>query len=163
MEDFIEMNESILGEHVDLSIGCSSHDTMERVVNLVNPDFIKELKLSFEASSEATDFFKLIAVDRKTICGNRGKSQSPTHIVTAYEGTNGQVAVDNKSNEITAIPRLLRQLDLCKSVVTIDAMGTQPNIVVTIVRGRGGYCLAIKGVFKKIFAFILVMPNYSLS
>lgn len=108
MEDFIEMNESILGEHVDLSIGCPSHDTLERIVNLVNPNFIKELKLSFEAGSEATDFFKLIAVDRKTICGNRGKYQSPTHIVTAYEGTNDQVAVDNKSNEITAIPRLLR-------------------------------------------------------
>lgn len=124
MEDFIEMNESVLGEYVDLSVGCLSHDTLERVVSMVNPDFLKEL----EASSETTDFSKLIAVDGKTIRGNRGKHQSPTHIVTAYDGGNrislGQVAVEDKSNEITAIPRLLCQLDLRKSVVTIDAMGT---------------------------------------
>ncbi|AER21636.1 IS1548 transposase [Streptococcus suis ST1] len=128
MEDFIEMNESVLGEYVDLSVGCLSHDTLERVVSMVNPDFLKELKLSFEASSETTDFSKLIAIDGKTIRGNRGKHQSPTHIVTAYDGGNrislGQVAVEDKSNEITAIPRLLYQLDLRKSGVTIDAMGT---------------------------------------
>lgn len=103
MEDFIEMNESVLGEYVDLSVGCLSHDTLERVVSMVNPDFLKELKLSFEASSETTDFSKLIAVDGKTIRGNRGKHQSPTHIVTAYDGGNrislGQVAVEDKSNE----------------------------------------------------------------
>ncbi|HEM5596933.1 TPA: ISAs1 family transposase [Streptococcus suis] len=149
MEDFIEMNESILGEYVDLSAGCPSHDTLERVVSMVNPDFIKELKLSFEASSETTDFSKLIAVDGKTIRGNRGKHQSPTHIVTAYDGGNrlslGQVAVEDKSNEITAIPRLLRQLDLRKSVVTIDAMGTQTDIVDVIIGGKGDYCLAVKG------------------
>ncbi|HEM6031617.1 ISAs1 family transposase [Streptococcus suis] len=149
MEDFIEMNESVLGEYVDLSVGCPSHDTLERVVSMVNPDFLQELKLSFEVSSEATDFSKLIAVDGKTIRGNRGKHQSPTHIVTAYDGGNrlslGQVAVEDKSNEITAIPRLLRQLDLRKSVVTIDAMGTQTDIVDVIIGGKGDYCLAVKG------------------
>ena len=149
MEDFIEMNESVLGEYVDLSVGCPSHDTLERVVSMVNPDFIKELKLSFEASSETTDFSKLIAVDGKTIRGNRGKHQSPTHIVTAYDGGNrislGQVAVEDKSNEITAVPRLLRQLDLRKSVVTIDAMGTQTDIADVIIGGKGDYCLAVKG------------------
>ncbi|MGQ7383479.1 ISAs1 family transposase, partial [Streptococcus suis] len=70
-------------------------------------------------------------------------------IVTAYDGGNrlslGQVAVEDKSNEITAIPRLLRQLDLRKSVVTIDAMGTQTDIVDVIIGGKGDYCLAVKG------------------
>ncbi len=65
MEDFIEMNESVLGEYVDLSVGCPSHDTLERVVSMVNPDFIKELKLSFETSSETTDLSKLIALTEK--------------------------------------------------------------------------------------------------
>ncbi len=74
MEDFIEMNESVLGEYVDLSVGCLSHDTLERVVSMVNPDFLKELKLSFEASSETTDFSKLIAVDGKTIRGTEGNT-----------------------------------------------------------------------------------------
>lgn len=45
MEDFIEMNESVLGEYVDLSVDCPSHDTLERIVSMVNPDFLKELKL----------------------------------------------------------------------------------------------------------------------
>lgn len=149
MEDFIEMNESVLGDYVDLSAGCSSHDTLERVVSMVNPDFLKELKLSFESSSEASGFSRFIAVDGKTIRGNRGKHQSPTHIVTAYDGGNrislGQVAVDDKSNEITAIPRLLRQLDLRKSVATIDAMGTQTEIADVIISGKCDYCLAVKG------------------
>lgn len=56
MEDFIEMNESVLGEYVDLSVGCLSHDTLERVVSMVNPDFLKELKLSFEASRKQLIF-----------------------------------------------------------------------------------------------------------
>lgn len=108
---------------------------------MVNPDFLKELKLSFDTNSETSNFSKLIAVDGEMIRGNRGKHQSPTHIVTAYDGGNrtslGQVAVDDKSNEITAIPRLLRQLDLRKSVVTIDAMGTHTDIVDVIIGGRG--------------------------
>lgn len=52
MEDFIEMNDSVLGEYVDLSVGCPSHDAVERVVSMVNPDLLKEQKLSFEVSSE---------------------------------------------------------------------------------------------------------------
>ncbi len=143
MEDFIEMNESFLGEYVDLSAGCPSHDTLECVVSMVNPYFLKELKLSFETGSETTHFSKLIAVDGKTIRGNRGKHQSPTHIVTAYDGDNrlslGQVAVEDKSNEITAIPRLLHQLDLRKGIVTIDALGTQTDIVDVIIGGKGDY------------------------
>ena len=108
MEDFIEMNESFLGEYVDLSAGCPSHDTLECVVSMVNPYFLKELKLSFETSSETTHFSKLIAVE-------------------------------DKSNEITAIPRLLHQLDLRKSIVTIDALGTQTDIVDVIIGGKGDY------------------------
>lgn len=69
--------------------------------------------------------------------------------MTAYDGGNrislGQVAVDDKSNEITAIPRLLRMIDIRKGIVTIDAMGTQTAIVDGIIRGKGDYCLAVKG------------------
>lgn len=69
--------------------------------------------------------------------------------MTAYDGGNrislGQVAVDDKSNEITAIPRLLRMIDIRKGIVTIDAMGTQTAIVEEIIRGKGDYCLAVKG------------------
>lgn len=129
MEDFIEMNIDDLGLYVDLSEGCPSHDTLERVVSLVNTDRLKELKSHFEQSaSDLPTLQRLIAVDGKTIRGNRSHSQAPTHIVTAYSADNkislSQVAVDDKSNEITAIPRLLRTIDVRKGIVTIDAMGT---------------------------------------
>lgn len=150
MEDFIEMNEPLLGTYVDLSDGCPSHDTLERVVSLVNSDRLKELKVQFEQSLTSLDaVHQLISVDGKTIRGNRGKNQKPVHIVTAYDGGHhlslGQVAVEEKSNEIVAIPQLLRTIDIRKSIVTIDAMGTQTAIVDTIIKGKADYCLAVKG------------------
>ncbi len=57
----------------------------------------------------------------------------------------GQVSVEEKSNEITAIPRLLRMIDLQQGIVTMDAKGTQTDIVVEILQGKGDYCLAVKG------------------
>ncbi|MGT2843841.1 ISAs1 family transposase [Streptococcus hongkongensis] len=150
MEDFIEMNEASFSNYVDLSAGCPSHDTLERVVSLVNPDCLKELKVQFEQSLMSLDaVHRLISVDGKTIRGNRSKDQRPIHIVTAYDGGQylslGQVAVDEKSNEIIAIPQLLRTIDIRKGIVTIDAMGTQSEIVDTIIKGKADYCLAVKG------------------
>lgn len=149
MEDFIEMNEELLGEYVDLSVGCPSHDTLERVVSMVNPQFLSDLKVEFEQSSDCISVERLIAIDGKTMRGNGNKDQRPNHIVTAYDGANhlsiGQVVVGEKSNEITAIPRLLRMIDLRKGIVTIDAMGTQTDIVDEIIKGKGDYCLAVKG------------------
>lgn len=145
MEDFIEMHASLLGEYVDLSRGCPSHDTLERVVSLVNPSFLNELKVEFSQDPDCVSVERLIA----TMRGNGNTNQRPNHIVTAYDGGNrislGQVAVDDKSNEITAIPRLLRMIDIRKGIVTIDAMGTQTAIVEEIIRGKGDYCLAVKG------------------
>jgi predicted transposase YbfD/YdcC len=93
--------------------------------------------------------YTTIAIDGKTMRGNGNKDQRPNHIVTAYDGANhlsiGQVVVGEKSNEITAIPRLLRMIDLRKGIVTIDAMGTQTDIVDEIIKGKGDYCLAVKG------------------
>ncbi|WP_303974030.1 ISAs1 family transposase [Streptococcus merionis] len=156
MEDFIEMNEASFAAYVDLSDGCPSHDTLERVVSLVNPDCLKELKVRFEQSLTSLDaVHQLISVDGKTIRGNRGKNQKPVHIVTAYDGGHhlslGQVAVDEKSNEIVAIPQLLRTIDIRKGIVTIDAMGTQTEIVDEIIKGKADYCLAVKGNQERLY------------
>lgn len=149
MEDFVEMNVSVLGNYVALSMGCPSHDTLERVMSLVNPQFLTDLKVEFSQSPECLSIEKLIAIDGKTMRGNGNKHQCPNHIVTAYDGGNhlslGQVVVDEKSNEITAIPRLLRLIDIRKGIVTIDAMGTQTEIADEIIKGKGDYCLAVKG------------------
>ncbi|BAQ23382.1 IS1548 transposase [Streptococcus troglodytae] len=120
---FVEWNEEHLGQYVDLSNGCPSHDTYERVISM-------------------------LSLDGKTMRGNRNKTQKANHIVTALDSDNrlslGQVKVEEKSNEITVIPRLLRILDIQKSIITMDAMGTQTEIVQTIVEGKADYCLAVK-------------------
>lgn len=77
MEDFIEMHEELFSNYVDLSDGCPSHDTLERVISLVNPDCLKELKVQFEQSLTSLDaVHQLISVDGKTIRGNRVKIRS---------------------------------------------------------------------------------------
>lgn len=90
----------------------------------------------------------MIAIDGKTVQGNRNKNQSLTHIATAYSAENKisfQITIDDKSNEITAIPRLLRTIDIRKGIVIIDAMGTQTDIVDGIIKGKRDYCLVVKG------------------
>jgi hypothetical protein len=90
-----------------------------------------------------------LAIDGKTLCGSAGSKWGPLHLVSAWATqanlTLGQVAVDGKSNEITAIPRLLELLDLHGALVTIDAMGCQKEIAQAIVHGGGDYILTVKG------------------
>lgn len=150
--DFVEWNEKFLGEYVDLSEDCPSHDTFERVMGMISDAHFQELNRCFQEEINfivSKEFNRLISLDGKTMRGNRSKEQSANRIITSYDGENrlslGQVVVNEKSNEITAIPCLLRLLNLKKSTVTIDAMGTQTDIVKTIVAGEGDYCLAVKG------------------
>ena len=93
---------------------------------------------------------RVIPIDGKTVrrSGRRQRGLAPLHLVSAWAGANhvslGQVAVDDKSNEITAIPRLLELLDLNGALVTIDAMGCQKEIAAKIVGGGGDYILPVK-------------------
>ena len=94
---------------------------------------------------------QVIAIDGKTLRGSYDKAtgKSAIHMVSAWATANrislGQVVVDEKSNEITAIPKLLETLDICGAMVTIDAMGCQTEIAAQIVEQGGDYCLAVKG------------------
>jgi predicted transposase YbfD/YdcC len=94
---------------------------------------------------------EIVAVDGKTVRASldRAKGQNPLHVVSAWASLNrvalGQVMVDEKSNEITAIPRLLELLELHGAIVTIDAMGCQKEIAATIRERGADYVLAVKG------------------
>ncbi len=94
---------------------------------------------------------KSIAIDGKTLrrSFDAASSKSAIHMVSAWASANhislGQVVVDDKSNEITAIPKLLEMLELSGSLVTIDAMGCQTEIAKKIVAAEADYCLAVKG------------------
>lgn len=135
---------------LDLPHGIASHDTFGRVFAALNPEAFDRCFRSWTKALAAHTGGKLIAIDGKTLRRSFAHAwdKSAIHMVSAYACTNnlvfGQLATEAKSNEITAIPKLLELLDLTGSVVTIDAMGCQKEIARTIIQGGGDYLLALK-------------------
>lgn len=132
-----------------LDNGIPSHDTFGRIFARLDPaGLVGCIKLWLDEIGR--DIGQHIAIDGKTLRGSSDKAQgkNPLHLVSAWASearlTLGQVAVDSKSNEITAIPLLLQLLDLKGATVTIDAMGCQKEIAKKIVEGGGEYLLALK-------------------
>lgn len=154
-EDFVEMaewargNEAFFRTFLDLSHGIPSHDTFTRVFAMVKPSTLQAVLLPWllERRGLPGDWIHL---DGKTLRHTRRDSQQlkALHVVSAWAGqtgiTLGQVAVEAKSNEITAMPQLLELLDLHDKIVTTDAMGCQKDIAQRIVKGGGDYILAVK-------------------
>jgi predicted transposase YbfD/YdcC len=135
---------------LQLPFGIPSHDTFERVFARLEPLVFQRCLRDWLLALSDVLAVKHVAIDGKTLCGSRRKSSplGPLHLVSAWATAHhlvlGQVAVQGKSNEITAIPRLLELLELHGAVVTIDAMGCQKEIAAKI-RERGGhYVLAVK-------------------
>jgi predicted transposase YbfD/YdcC len=132
--------------------GIPSHDTFRRVFCLLDPEaFQRGFAAWVAALAECgVGSRQTVPIDGKAArrSGRRGRGIAPLHLVSAWAGANrvtlGQVAVEDKSNEITAIPRLLELLDVSGALVTIDAMGCQQEIAAKIVAGGGDYILAVK-------------------
>jgi len=130
--------------------GIPSHDTFERVLDRLDPQaFLGCFQRWVEALTHALGL-KHVAIDGKTLrhSGKAAMKLKPLHIVSAWATehslTLGQVVVDDKSNEITAIPQLLALLDVQGALVTIDAMGCQKAIAKKIVAAGGDYVLSVK-------------------
>ncbi len=154
-DDFVEiaewakLNETFFRTLLELPHGIPSHDTFNRVFTLVKTTTLQEVLLPWllERRGLPGDWIHL---DGKTMRHTRHKRKGlgALHVVSAWAGqtglTLGQVAVDAKSNEITAMPQLLELLDLQQKIVTIDAMGCQKDIADIIVAGGGDYVLAVK-------------------
>lgn len=111
--------------------GIPSHDTFARVFARLDPEPLQKCFLSWVRSVSGITDGEVIAIDGKTVrrSYDRGKSKGAIHMVSAWASQNrlvlGQRQVEEKSNEITAIPELLKVLDINGCIVTIDAMGTQ--------------------------------------
>jgi predicted transposase YbfD/YdcC len=151
IEQFGITRRAWLQPFLELPHGIPSHDTFRRVFGLLDrTQFATCLFRWTQALHEATGG-KLIAIDGKTLRRSlRKKSgRAALHLVTAWSSDNsltlGQVACAEKSNEITAIPELLKLLNLKGCTVTIDAMGCQKDIAAQIRRQKGHYVLALKG------------------
>jgi predicted transposase YbfD/YdcC len=129
--------------------GVPSHDTLERVFARLEPRVFTQCCVNWLRAVADLLGVGQIAIDGKTLCGSASSKLGPLHLVSAWAThaklTLGEVAVDGKSNEITAIPKLLELLDLKGALVTIDAIGCQKAIAEQIVVGGGDYLLAVKG------------------
>src|SRR6516162_10027007 len=130
--------------------GIPSHDTFERVFERLDPQAFQACFSQWIAALADTLGLKHIAIDGKTLrgSGNEPKNWGPLHLVSAWATechlSLGQVAVADKSNEITAIPQLLSLLDVRGALVTIDAMGCQKEIAAKVVGAGGDYVLPVK-------------------
>lgn len=151
MEYFAHYHQDYLRKYVELKNGIPSHDTLCRVFGMLSPDVLQQLYQKWQEllnRNEGEAIKKIICIDGKTMRSNKRKEGKPSHIVSAWSREDGfclgQKAVDEKSNEITAIPQVLEKIQIKGHVVTIDAMGTQTAIVEKIKEKRGDYVLALK-------------------
>ena len=165
IEEFGKQRRDWLGRFLRLPNGIPSHDTISRVFRLLKPGAFQEGFTRWIESLHQELGLKLIAIDGKTLRRSfdrrgrdRGSMKSALHAVCAWSVTNhvvlGQQACREKSNEITAIPELLKRLELEGAVVTIDAMGCQKEIAAKIVKEKGDYVLALKGNHEKLHAAV---------
>ena len=149
---FATCHEAFLRKFIRLENGVPSHDTIQRVMAIISPDIMQQIMAKWQEmlnTEEGEKLKKIIAVDGKTMRGNTQNGSKPLHVVSAWCEEDGfclgQVATEEKSNEITAIPDLLKKIDVKGQIVTIDAMGTQTAIAEKIRQKRADYVLALKG------------------
>ena len=149
-----------LSKFLDLSNGIPSHDRFNAVFAALKPAELEKCLVSWITALHELTEGQVVAIDGKTLRHSFDKAtgKSAIHMVSAWATANhislGQVVVDAKSNEITAIPKLLQLLEISGSVVTIDAMGCQTAIAETIVNGGADYVLAAKNNQPTLFAGI---------
>jgi predicted transposase YbfD/YdcC len=142
-----------LAQHLALPNGIPSRDCIRRLLMALKPEAFQRCFRDWirdAITADADDPGRLVAIDGKTCrrSHDRAKDLGALHIVSAWASEEGialgQVATDAKSNEITAIPQLLEQIDLAGTLITIDAMGCQKEIVERIVTGGGDCVIAVK-------------------
>jgi predicted transposase YbfD/YdcC len=150
ISQFGEAKEAWFRGFLELPNGIPSHDTFGRTFSLLSPEAFRESFVNWIRSLTGV-FEGLVAIDGKTLrrSHNRRDGTAAIHMVSAWASEHGmvlgQVKTDEKSNEITAIPELLRALSIKGCLVTIDAMGCQKAIAKQIVEQGGDYLLALKG------------------
>jgi len=147
--DFAEYRRDFFAKYLDLENGTPSADTFSRFFQKLDPKVFQKVFAEWAHTLVGKCGDKTVSIDGKRICtASRINDEHPLHIVSAWVGENqavlGQIKVNDKSNEITAIPMLLDILDIKEGVVTIDAMGTQTDIAAKIVGKDADYVLAVK-------------------
>ena len=157
-DDWVEISmfaaayQDYLKNYIPLKNGIPSHDTIQRVMGLISPEILQQLYGKWQEllnKNEGELIKKVICIDGKTMRSNKRETGKPSHVISAWSKEDGfclgQKAVEEKSNEITAIPELLDKIQIKGQIITIDAMGTQTAIAEKIKKKRAEYVLALKG------------------
>jgi predicted transposase YbfD/YdcC len=155
IEDYGVVKHDFLETILGLENGIPSHDTFNRFFSLLKPAFFEEHFITW-VKSISNNYKGVVAIDGKTVRGSKQSGlKSAIHLVSAFSTENevflGQIKTAEKSNEITAIPELLKILDLEKAIVTIDAMGCQTEIAQAIIEQKADYILAVKENQKELY------------
>lgn len=151
VELFGKSKRAWLQTFLELPNGIPSHDTFGRVFAMLDAGQFERCFVSWVSAVSELTKGEVVAIDGKTLrrSHDRANGKSALHLVSAWSSANrlvlGQQKVEGHSNEITAIPELLRRLDMSGCVVTIDAMGCQKNVASEIVEREADYVLALKG------------------
>lgn len=150
IEEFGRLKEKFLATFLDLKNGVPSHDTIGRVLAAIDPLALQEAFRLWVASLVELSKGEVVAIDGKSLRRSfrDATNKAFVHMVSAWAARNhvvlGQIKTDAKSNEITAIPRLLELLHIKGAVITIDAMGCQTAIAEKIISRGANYMLAVK-------------------
>lgn len=156
MEEFGKERQEWLSQFLELPNGIPDSDTFRRVFERMNPEALSECLYDWLSCSREEGM--VVAIDGKTICGSSNESHRAYHVVSAFAAENqltlGEITIDEKSNEITAVPELLDSLNISGSIVTGDAMSCQKKIVKKICEGDADYVIALKenqpGLFENV-------------
>ena len=145
---------TLLQERLPFTNGIPSKATLSRVFTLINPELLKGCFVGWMKTLYVSVMDDIILIDGKTLRGSHQSGEGAIHMVSAYSNKThlvlGQQKVDEKSNEITAIPKLIDLIDVKGSTITIDAMGTQKTIANKIIDNEADYILALKDNHKNL-------------
>jgi len=151
MEAFGLAKQAWLSTFLDLKHGIPSEDTFRRVLSALDPKAFNACFIAWVQALSGGTAGKLVPIDGKTVrhSFNRATGKKALHVVSAWIANNrlslGQLATEEKSNEITAIPKLLELLDIRGATITVDAMGCQRHIAAKVIEQGGDYIMGLKG------------------
>lgn len=156
MQQYGIEKEDFLKTFLELPNGIPSHDTFNRVFSAIDPKQFESCFIDWVSELATLNNKEVVAIDGKTIRGAKSNGKkSPYHIVSAWANEQnlvlGQIKTDEKSNEITAIPKLLEVLCIENTIITIDAMGCQEKIASAIIDKKADYILAVKENQKQLY------------
>ena len=146
MEEFGKSRQEYLGKFLELPNGIPDSDTFRRVFEKINPSELSSCLINW--LSVEREKRSVIAIDGKTICGSKNTDHKAYHVISAFVAENqltlGELTVEEKSNEITAVPELLDLIDVEGAIVTADAMSCQKKIVEKIIEQKADYTIGLK-------------------